>query len=62
MVDLAPGAMDAPTLVARLRDRGILVTAFTNLRVRFVTHLDVGDDAITTTATAVVEILGAAQA
>ena len=38
---LAPGAMDAATLVARARERGVLVSAFAARTVRAVTHLDV---------------------
>jgi threonine aldolase len=38
---LAPGAPDAPTIVARARDRGVLVFAFTPRTIRAVTHLDV---------------------
>ena len=57
MVDLAPDGMDARTLVARLREAGILVTAFTERRVRFVVHLDVDDPDIETTAHAVATVL-----
>jgi threonine aldolase len=39
--DMAPGAPDAPTLVARARERGVLINAFGSRRVRAVTHLDV---------------------
>lgn len=38
---LKPGAPDAPTLVARARERGVLVAAFAPRTVRAVTHLDV---------------------
>jgi threonine aldolase len=38
---MAPGAPDAPTLVARARERGVLINAFGSRRVRAVTHLDV---------------------
>jgi threonine aldolase len=38
---LKPGAPDAPTLVARARERGVLVAAFAARTVRAVTHLDV---------------------
>jgi threonine aldolase len=38
---LAPGAMDAATLVARAREQGVLVSAFAARTVRAVTHLDV---------------------
>lgn len=39
--DLAEGAPDAATLVARARDQGVLINAFGPRRVRVVTHLDV---------------------
>lgn len=38
---LAAGAPDAPTLVARARERGVLLNAFAPRLVRAVTHLDV---------------------
>jgi len=38
---LASGAPDAATIVARARDRGVLVFAFTPRTIRAVTHLDV---------------------
>jgi len=38
---LAPGAMDAATLVARAREQGVLLAAFAARTVRAVTHLDV---------------------
>jgi threonine aldolase len=39
--DLAPGAPDAPTLVAHAREQGVLIIPFGPRRVRAVTHLDV---------------------
>jgi threonine aldolase len=39
--DLAPGAPDAPTVVARAREAGVLVFAFGPRTVRAVTHRDV---------------------
>jgi len=39
--ELAPGAPDAPTVVARARERGVLVFDFGPRTVRAVTHLDV---------------------
>jgi threonine aldolase len=57
MVDLAEDRMDAPTLVQALGRRGILVTAFSKRRVRFVTHLDVDDAGIEAAAAGVREIL-----
>lgn len=59
MVDLVPGGIDAPTLVARLKEKRVLVTPFTNRRVRFVTHLDVDDAGIEAAARAVAEVLAA---
>ena len=41
----------------RLREAGILVTAFTERRVRFVVHLDVDDPDIEATAQAVATVL-----
>jgi threonine aldolase len=38
---LAPGGADAPTVVARARERGVLLNAFGPRTVRAVTHLDV---------------------
>jgi threonine aldolase len=38
---LAPGAPDAAMLVARARERGVLLNAFAARTVRAVTHLDV---------------------
>jgi len=57
MVDLADHVIDGPTLVARLKQRGVLVTAFSTRRVRFVTHLDVDDAGIDAASAAVHEIL-----
>jgi threonine aldolase len=37
----ADGADDAPTIVARARDAGVLVVAFSGRTIRAVTHLDV---------------------
>jgi threonine aldolase len=38
---LAPDAPDAATVVARARERGVLVSAFAARTVRLVTHLNV---------------------
>ena len=38
---LEPGAPDAATVVARARERGVLVSAFAARTVRLVTHLNV---------------------
>jgi threonine aldolase len=43
MVDL-PAGVDAPSLVARAREAGVLLTVWTPSRVRAVTHLDVSAD------------------
>jgi threonine aldolase len=42
--DLAEGAPDAPTVVARAKERGVLIFAFGPRTVRAVTHLDVTRD------------------
>src|SRR5574341_2597791 len=42
--DLAPGAPDAATVVARARDHGVLIFAFGPRTIRAVTHLDVSRD------------------
>ena len=41
---LAPDAPDAATIVARARERGVLVSAFAARTVRLVTHLNVDRD------------------
>lgn len=41
MIDLSPGAPDAPTVVALARERGLLVFAFGPRTICAVTHLDV---------------------
>ena len=41
---LAPGAPDAPTLVERSREHGVLVNAFGPRTIRAVTHLDVSSE------------------
>ena len=41
---LTPDAPDAPTIVARARERGVLVFAFTPRMLRAVTHLDVSSE------------------
>jgi threonine aldolase len=53
---LAPGAPDAPTVVTRARDLGVLVFAFTPRMLRAVTHLDVSADQCATAADILVEI------
>jgi threonine aldolase len=54
---LAPGAIDAATLVARARERGVLVSAFAARTVRAVTHLDVGGEQVRHAATVLAELL-----
>lgn len=41
---LAPEAPDAPTMVIRARERGVLLNAFGPRTIRAVTHLDVSRD------------------
>lgn len=53
----APG-LDAPALVARAAERGVLITVFTPTRVRAVTHRDVGDDDIRTAGTILRDLAG----
>lgn len=54
---LAPGAMDAATLVARARERGVLVSAFAARTVRAVTHLDVSAEQAAQAAAVLRELL-----
>ena len=53
---LAPGAPDAATVVARARERGVLVFAFTPRTLRAVTHLDVSAEQCARAAVVLVEI------
>jgi threonine aldolase len=53
---LAPGAPDAPTVVARARERGVLLFAFTPRMLRAVTHLDVSAAQCALAADILVEI------
>jgi threonine aldolase len=53
---LVPGALDAPTVVARARERGVLVFAFTPRMLRAVTHLDVSAEQCVRAADILVEI------
>ena len=55
---LAPGAMDADSLVARARERGVLVNAFGGRAVRAVTHLDVSREQARRGAAILLELLG----
>ncbi|MBZ8141240.1 low specificity L-threonine aldolase [Rubrivivax gelatinosus] len=54
---LAPGAPDAATVVARARERGVLLVAFAARTVRAVTHLDVDSDQAARAATVLRELL-----
>jgi threonine aldolase len=53
---LAPDAPDATTLVAKARERGVLINAFGPRTVRAVTHLDVSRDECMKAANVLVEI------
>jgi threonine aldolase len=55
---LEPPAMDAPTLVAAARERGVLLNAFNARTVRAVTHLDVSGEQVDRAAQVLLEILG----
>jgi threonine aldolase len=55
---LAPGAPDAATLVARARERGVLLNAFAVRTVRAVTHLDVSGAQVGQAAAVLRELLG----
>jgi threonine aldolase len=55
---LAPGAIDADSLVARARERGVLLNAFGGRAVRAVTHLDVSREQTLSAATILRELLG----
>jgi threonine aldolase len=55
---LAEGAPDAPTLVERARERGVLVLAFGPRTVRAVTHLDVSSKACRRAAEILLELAG----
>ena len=50
--------MDAPTLVARARERGVLVSAFAARTVRAVTHMDVSREQVARAGQVLREILG----
>lgn len=55
---LAPGATDADSLVARARERGVLLNAFGVRTVRAVTHLDVTREQTERAAAILRELLG----
>jgi len=54
---LAPGAPDGATLVARARQRGVLLNAFAARTVRAVTHLDVSAEQVARAGTVLRELL-----
>ncbi len=55
---LEPPAIDATTLVAAARERGVLLNAFNARTVRAVTHLDVSHEQADRAAQLLLEILG----
>ena len=55
---LRPGAPDAPALVARARERGVLVSAFAARTVRAVTHMDVSGEQVRRAGQVLAELLG----
>jgi threonine aldolase len=57
---LAPGAPDAATVVARARERGVLLFAFGVRTVRAVTHLDVTREQCAQAAKVLVEVIDGA--
>jgi threonine aldolase len=59
---LAPDAPDAMTLVAKARERGVLLNAFGPRTVRAVTHLDVSRDQCVRAADVLVEVVGGSPA
>lgn len=56
--DLAADAPDAPTVVARSRERGVLIFAFGPRTIRLVTHLDVCRQACERAAEVLLEVVG----
>jgi threonine aldolase len=54
---LAASAADAPTVIARARERGVLIVAFGPRTIRVVTHLDVSREACERAAATLVEIV-----
>jgi threonine aldolase len=59
VLDPAPGAPDAPTVVARARERGVLIFAFGPRTVRAVTHLELSREQCEQAARVLSEIVGA---
>ena len=55
---IAPGALDADSLVAQARGRGLLLNAFGGRAVRAVTHLDVSNEQVRRGATILRGLLG----
>jgi len=55
---LSADAPDAPTVVARARERGLLVFAFGPRTIRAVTHLDVSQEQCKRAADLIVDIVG----
>ena len=53
------GGHGAPELAARLKERGVLATAFTADAIRLVTHLDVDPEACITAASVLAEEIAA---
>jgi threonine aldolase len=53
--DLAADAPDAPTVVSRARERGVLIFAFGPRTIRAVTHLDVSREACERAANVLLE-------
>jgi threonine aldolase len=56
---LEPGTMEAAMLVARARERGVLLNAFNTRTVRAVTHLDVSAAQVARAAVVLADVLGA---
>ena len=57
MMDVTKSGMRAADVVAKMKERGVLLSEFTPTRVRAVTHLDVDAKAIETAAQALAEVL-----
>ncbi|HVG54439.1 MAG TPA: GntG family PLP-dependent aldolase [Vicinamibacterales bacterium] len=57
VVGLAPGAPDAPTVIARAKDRGVLLVAFGPHLIRLVTHLDVTAEQCERAAETLLEVI-----
>jgi threonine aldolase len=55
---LSADAPDAPTVVARARERGLLIFAFGPRTIRAVTHLDVSQEQCKRAADLIVDIVG----